>query len=71
MIADAALCRPASVVVLDAEAVENLGSAVVHPYRERDVQFTQRPAQQFVGRRVEVHDFGGLIQLLLCDGKRI
>jgi hypothetical protein len=35
------------------------------------VELTQRPAQELMRRRVQIHDIGGLIQLLLRDGEGV
>jgi len=61
--AQAAFRRPSRIVVLDPEAVKDLGATVVHLDRQRDVEFAQRPAQQLVDRRVQLHDLGGIVQL--------
>ncbi len=69
--ADAALVGAAGVVVLDAETVEDLGGAVVHVHRQRDVQLAQGPAQQFVHSRVQLQEFCGFVQLPLRHLERI
>jgi hypothetical protein len=71
VVADAALRRPARVVVLDAEALEDLRRAVVHLDGQRHVQFAQRLAQQSVHGRLEVQYLGCCIELGLCDCKGI
>ena len=63
--ADAALVGAARVVVLDAEALEDLDRAVVHAHRDAEVELAHRPAQHFGDLRVEVELLGHLIELLL------
>ena len=53
----------ARVVVLDAEAAEDLHAAVVHPDGDREVVLAQRLTEQLAGGRVEVQDGGGLVEL--------
>ena len=67
--ADAALAGAAGVVVLDAEAAEDLHLAVVHPDRDGEVVFAQRDAQQVAGRLVEAEDVGGLVELCWAISK--
>ena len=69
--ADATLRRPTCVVVLDAEAVEDLD--VSSSIRTGSVTCSSRRGERsnscIVG--VQAHDRGCLVQLRLCDGKGI
>jgi hypothetical protein len=57
------------IVVLDAETSEDLDVPIVHTHGKRDVELTKRPAQKLVRRRIEIHDPGSLVQLLLGNGE--
>ena len=61
--ADAALARAAGVVVLDAEAAEDLDRAVVHAHRDAEVVLAHRPAQELARAGVEVQELGDLVEL--------
>jgi hypothetical protein len=42
---------------------------MVHAHGKGDVELTKRPAQELVGRRIEIHDPGSFVQLLLGNGE--
>ena len=71
VVADAALGRAATQVVLDAIAGEDLHGAVVHLHREVDVQLAARLAQHLAQARVQVEPFGGQVELLLRHLPRV
>jgi hypothetical protein len=64
--ADAALRGAAGVVVLHAEAAEDLDPSVVHADGNREAVLPQRPAEQLAGGRVEIQDRRHLVELRLC-----
>ena len=75
VVADAALGRAATQVVLDAVALEDLDDAVVHLDREVDVQLAPGLTQDLAQAGVEVELLGGDVELLLrhvprVDGRR-
>src|SRR6266498_378143 len=65
MKANAALVRSTCIIVLDAEACENLESAVVHPHRDAKGKLAGWPAQNVPNARVEVHHFSNTVELCL------
>jgi hypothetical protein len=71
MEAKSTLCRTARVVVLNTKTTVNLCSPIVHLNRQRDMQFAQRPTQEFMYRGVQLEKCGRLIKLLLSDRKRV
>jgi len=64
--ADPAFAGAAGVVVLHAEALEDLNGAVVHPDRNAEVELAHRSAQQVAGRLVETENLGCVVELFLC-----
>ncbi len=71
VITDAALPRPASNVVLHAEAGEHLHLAVVHLRRQRYFQHAFRGAQNLPQARIQFQEFRCHIELNLRDTKWI
>ena len=71
MVADAALGRAATQVVLDAVAGEDLDRAVVHLHGEVDGQLAARLAEDAAEAGVEVEPLGGQVELLLGDLPRV
>ncbi len=69
--ADAALAGAAGIVVLDAEALEDLSGAVVHPDGDGDAKLAHGHAQELMGRLVEAEDGGGVVELSLGNLKRV
>ncbi len=69
--ADAALTGAAGIVVLHAEAAEDAHAAVIHVYRDGEVEFAQRVTQQFTRGRVKAQLFGYFIELRLGNLKGI
>ena len=63
--ADAALGRPAQIVVLDAEAAEDLDRPVVHAHRDGEVELAHGPAQQLAHARLEAELIGHAVELRL------
>ena len=69
--ADAALARAARIVVLHAEAAEDLYASVVHVARDGEVELTQRIAQKLAGSRIKTQVFSDFVELCLRDLKGI
>src|SRR6185369_11207270 len=67
VVADPALGRPATQVVLDAIAGEDLDRPVVHLHGEVDRQLAARLAEDAAQAGVKVESFGGQVELLLRD----
>ena len=67
VVADAALGRAATQVVLDAVAGEDLDRSVVHVDREMDGQLAARLAQDAAHALVHAEPLGGEIELALGD----
>ncbi len=69
--ADAAFGRAARVVVLDAEAPEDLHVPVVHADGNLELVFAQRLAQKIARARVEIEQGRHVIELLLRHLERV
>ncbi|MGD0879064.1 MAG: hypothetical protein ABSA01_13090 [Anaerolineales bacterium] len=65
MEAHAALVGAARIVMLDAEAGEDLQRAIVHAHRDAEGELPQRPAQNFADLRVQFEQSGHPVKLLL------
>ena len=63
--ADSAFCRPASVVVLHPETLEDFHRAVVHRHRDSEVVLALRPPQKISETAVELKFVGHGIELPL------
>jgi hypothetical protein len=70
MESNAALVRPARVVVLNPNSSEHFRRAVVHPYREGDVVFPHWHSQQLAARRVKTKTTRDAIEMRLCFPQR-
>jgi len=68
---DAALGGPARVVVLHAEAVEDLHRAIVHAHRDKKLIFPQRLPQQLPHAVFQFQQAGHVVELLLGHLKQI
>ena len=71
VVADAALGRPAKVVVLRTVALEDPDRAVVHPHGNGNDQHPFRPPQPLVDAGAQPQSFGGKVELVLGNFERI
>jgi hypothetical protein len=68
---DPPLAGPLGVVVLDAESLEDPDRAVIHTDRQGHVKFTHGYPQDRLHTRIQMEYLCALIELLLCNCKRI
>jgi hypothetical protein len=69
--ANTTLGRTTRVIVLDAESAENSGCAIIHPNRDRELEFAGRPAEQIASSLIHAEKISGMIKLRLRHGEWI